>query len=382
MSRILEIIETPTSFRSGIHYHRTLVPLKSLRSRGHSTREVAIGQSIPDEFMEYPSVVKFGRIYPEWSKPIELMKAYQKQGKRCIYDIDDDFWYVDPSNPSSGVSNVFKDMYEGLMKQADAITTPSPVLAKKMRKLVGKKKPIYICNNGIDTEDYVERPHKNEQLVVGYMGASSHWKDLKIVLPAIKKLQENYDFLFVIQGLTSVPLESDIYESRKALQLGLLPEKKEYLKEVCAIGDMLESINLMHIPFYTPEVHPYILSRANFDIGIAPLEDTEFNNSKSCIKFYEYAAVGTPTLASDVLPYKTEVKYLAKNTTEDWYKKLEKLIVDDKFREKLAKDQQKWVLENRSLANVALEWEQACQKEGGLEVLNQKKSLLKRLLKK
>ena len=382
MSRILELIETPSSFRSGIHYHRTLVPLKALRSRGHSTREVAIGQTIPDEFMEYPSVVKFGRIYPEWSKPIEIMKAYQKQGKRCIYDIDDDFWYVDPANPSQGVSNVFKDQYEGLMQQADAITTPSPVLAKKMRKLVGKKKPIFICNNGIDTEDYVERPHGNEQLIIGYMGASSHWKDLKLILPVIKKLQEKHDFLFVIQGLTSVPLESDIYESRKALQLGLLPEKKEYLKDVSAIGDMLDTINLMHIPFYTPELHPHILSRANFDIGLAPLEDTEFNSSKSCIKYYEYAAVGTPTLASDVLPYKTEVTYLAKNTFDDWYKKLEKLIVDKEFREKLAKDQQKWVLANRSLANVALEWELVTQKDSPMKTLNQQKGLLKRLLRK
>jgi len=251
-----------------------------------------------------------------------------------------------------------------------------------MRKLVGKNKPIFICNNGIDPDDYVERPHANQELVVGYMGASSHWKDLKIILPAIKKLQEKYDFLFVIQGLTSVPLESDIYESRKALQLGLLPEKKEYLKEVCAIGDMLDNIKLMHIPFYTPELHPTILSRADFDIGLAPLEDTEFNNSKSCIKYYEYAAVGTPTLASDVLPYKTEVTYLAKNTTEDWYKKLEKLIVDKDFREKLAKDQQKWVKENRSLANVALEWEKACQRPSPMNVLNQSKSLLRKLLRK
>ncbi len=58
------------------------------------------------------------------------------------------------------------------------------------------------------------------------------------------------------------------------------------------------------------------------------------------------------------------------------------MIVDEEFREKLAKDQQKWVLANRSLANVALEWELATQKDSPMKTLNQQKGLLKRLLKK
>jgi len=101
------------------------------------------------------------------------------------------------------------------------------------------------------------------------------------------------------------------------------------------------------------------------------LEDNEFNRGKSCIKFYEYAAVGTATIASDVEPYKSECDYRAKNTTEDWYQKIKKLIVDEQFRLDLVKKQQKWVKENRSIDKIGLEWELACQKEGGLPVLSQ-----------
>ena len=55
---------------------------------------------------------------------------------------------------------------------------------------------------------------------------------------------------------------------------------------------------------------------------------------------------------------------------------LEKLIVDENFRKDLAKKQQDWVKENRDVKKVAIDWEIACQKEGGLPVLNQDKSLI------
>ena len=93
----------------------------------------------------------------------------------------------------------------------------------------------------------------------------------------------------------------------------------------------------------------------------------------SCIKNNEYASVGTAVLSSDILPYKDEVSYRAKNNFKDWYKKLKKLIVDKGFREDLAQKQFKWVKENRSIDKVAIDWELACQKKGGLKVLNQKK---------
>ena len=77
------------------------------------------------------------------------------------------------------------------------------------------------------------------------------------------------------------------------------------------------------------------------------------------------------TISSDVLPYSDEVGYCAKNTFKDWYNKLEKLIVDKEFRNKLLAKQQAWVKENRSLSKIAVEWEKACQREGGAPILNQ-----------
>jgi hypothetical protein len=168
--------------------------------------------------------------------------------------------------------------------------------------------------------------------------------------------------------------------------MNVQPERNSYFRSALDFYSKLKNLRMLHVPFAPPELHPSILSRSSFDIGLCPLQDTEFNKAKSAIKFYEYAAVGAVTLASDVGPYVDEVNYRAKNTKKDWIKKLEKLIVDKEFREKLRQQQYDYVYKNRNIGGVAdplkpekhhpgigLDWELACQLPGGLSVNNQRR---------
>jgi len=361
------------AFMSGIWAHRNETPCSALSKRGHGVKQVAIGNEVPEHLMEWPDVVIFGRTYPSQYDPIKIMRDYKKAGKRVLYDMDDDFWAVAKDNPSVLVSNAHKDQYEGMIEEADAVISPSPVLLKKFKKNF-KKKEAYLAPNGIDFEIYKERPHENEDtLKIGYMGAASHWKDLQLIGGVIADLQKKYDFLFTIYGLTGEALESAIYTYNKILAHKFQPEKAAYHQAALDFYKQLEGTRMWHVPFMPPELHPKTLSMCDLDIGLAPLEDTEFNRGKSNIKFYEYASVDTVTLASDVKPYNTEVNYTAKNTHKDWYNKLEKLIVDKEFRLKKLKEQKDWVKEHRSIDAIGLDWELACQKpsKSGLKVLNQ-----------
>lgn len=368
-------MDSVLAFNSGIWFHRNEIPSVALEKRGHSIKQVAIGKTIPDEFYDWADVVVFGRAYNHTYDPIGAMKEFKRRGKRVIYDLDDDYWNVPKDNPSYLVSTAFKDQYEGMIREADAVITPSKVLAKKFKKYF--KKQIFICPNGIDFDSeriyqYKERPHEHsEMLKIGYMGGASHWKDLKLVGEVLAALSKKYEFLFVIYGMVGEPLEAAVYNANKMLQFSLQPEKTAYFMQLIDFYKQLQNMRMWHVPFMPPELHPKTLSSVDFDIGLAPLEKNEFNSGKSCVKFYEYAAVGTVTLASDVEPYSEEVNYLAKNTYADWYKKLEKLIVDEKFRNELLAKQQKWVRENRSTNAIGLSWELALQRPGGMKVLNQ-----------
>lgn len=368
--KVTFIADRPDAYIHGIWFHRIHQPAKALEMRGHATRQISIG-TFTEEQMEWPDVVVFGRTYPQQYDPIKDMREFKKRGKRVIYDMDDDFWQVAKDNPSKLVSSALKDQYEGMIKEADAVITPSNVLAKKFKKYFKKK--IFICPNGVNLEEYLERPHLDKPLTIGYMGASSHWKDLQIIGEVMKDLSKKYDFIFTIYGLTGEPIESAMYFYRKTLLNNFAPEKNEYYRSALEFYKTLSGMTMYHTPFMPPELHPKTMSGCDFDIGLAPLEDTVFNRGKSCVKFYEYAAVGTAVIASDVLPYSEEVDYRAKNTHKDWYKKIEKLIVDEDYRKKLASKQQEWVKKNRSLTAIGLPWELACQREGikGLTSSNQ-----------
>lgn len=361
------------AFMSGIWAHRIETPCAALAKRGHAVKQVAIGNEIPEHLLEWPDTVVFGRAYPSQYDPVKFMRQYKKLGKRVLYDMDDDFWSVADDNPSVLVSNAHKDQYEAMIKEADAVISPSPVLLKKFKKYF-KKRESFFCPNGIDDQLYKERPHQNEEtLKIGYMGAASHWKDLQLIGEVIAELQQKHDFLFTIYGLTGEPLESAIYTYNKILAHNFQPEKAAYHRAAIDFYKQLEGSRMWHVPFMPPELHPKTLAMCDLDIGLAPLEDTEFNRGKSNIKFYEYASVGTVTLASDVEPYNTEVNYLTKNTKKDWTKKLEKLITDPNFRQKTLLKQQDWVKRNRSLDAIGIDWELACQRPSNMKVLNQTK---------
>jgi len=352
--KILYMLNSPYDFKGGCYFYRNFIPGRQLKKKGHVVREAVLGSSITDELLNYPDVVIFSRTYAV--DPLAVMRKFKKANKRVIYEVDDCLWEVNPDNPSAAVATEQRHQYETLMKEVDAITTTTEILKKKLSKL---NKNIFVCPNGIDLDYFKERPHENKQLVIGYAGAASHWADLQLTTQVLADLQKKHKFQFVILGMTGAPIDDEMYGYDQIINRGLQPEKNAYMKAALKWYDIVKKMDFMHIPFFSPELYGMALQRCDMDIGIAPLKDNDFNHSKSCVKFYEYATLGTVTIASKVLPYKNEVNYLAKNTYKSWYKKLEKLIVDKPFREKLLKEQRRFVRENRLMGETVKAWEKA-----------------------
>jgi glycosyltransferase involved in cell wall biosynthesis/2-polyprenyl-3-methyl-5-hydroxy-6-metoxy-1,4-benzoquinol methylase len=99
----------------------------------------------------------------------------------------------------------------------------------------------------------------------------------------------------------------------------------------------------------------------NVDINLAPLEiNNPFTESKSDLKYFEAAALGVPTVASDIAPYQESIRhgengYLCQ-TEDDWYRCLARLIEEPDLRGEMGSQARKDVFEKcttrRSAANL------------------------------
>lgn len=347
-------------WKSGCWLYRCRIPQVELKARGHEIQFILPGKEMAQKWLDYPDVVVFGVYGGLYNFDIvPLMKKYKELGKKVIYDLDDDIFTINPDNPSKAQAKKQEKKAKECLREADAITTTTKVLQKKFRKY---NKNVIVCPNALDFSKFPEEEYENKKLKIGYTGAASHWGDLSLVLDVLLKLQKKHDFLFVLQGMCGRPIVAEIYNYQMILKQELEPEKKHFFEASLKTYEKLKKLNYIHIPFYPPELYPSVLGQLNLDIGICPLKNNEFNHSKSCIKFYEYATVGTATLASKVLPYKREVGYCAKNTSSDWYNKLEKLIIDKKFRQKLLAKQQKFVREHNDIKEIIKKWEKTFKK--------------------
>ncbi len=175
-----------------------------------------------------------------------------------------------------------------------------------------------------------------------------------MVIDVIDELQREYDFEFYLQGISQSPLRAQIYVWEEQLKRGMIaPQHYEFVHGAIKLwGKLIEMKHFEHIPFYPAGLYPDILREMNLDIGICPLIESEFSRFKSCVKFYEYASVGTFTIASNVLPYSKEVNCL----TNEWGTMLKGMIDGVDLRKAKLKEQMEFTLLKRDIRKIGDQW--------------------------
>jgi hypothetical protein len=94
-------------------------------------------------------------------------------------------------------------------------------------------------------------------------------------------------------------------------------------------------------------------SRAGYDIGLAPLPDDDFYRSKTNNKFREYGACGIAGIFSCNEVYCRCVRHevsglLVANADDDWYRAIERLIVDESLRMRIRRQAWQYVSEHHA----------------------------------
>lgn len=328
----------------GCGFYRMLMPANWIMKKGLANVKISNGWNM--EEVKWANVIIIQR--PSDWQAYDAIEEAKSMGKKIVFEIDDLLQLVNPNNYAYEYwtpigANLGRSL--NLMKLCNAVTTTTPRLANEYALF---NRRMFVIPNYLDPDlwnqpkswstkewnDYYKR--KNDDIIrIGWTGAASHRQDLEMISGIITKLCKKYkNVQFSMLGFTPKEIFSTI-----PLREGTCPH--------CGAEGQLEADKGVPVLEY-----PDKLKSMAFDIGIAPIIETGFNECKSDLKLKEYAAIGVPVVASNIKPYSESLKdgvgkrgYLASNG-KDWYNYLEMLILDKDLRERLGKNNRRWYEEN------------------------------------
>lgn len=316
--------------------YRVLNKAEQLRKHGFAVKVVNLSDFQLSMAQNASHIVIYrSPISPELLRLCHLAKEY---GKPVFFDIDDlvfDTVYTDQLSYTQGLNSVEKGNYDAgvrnygyMLENCDGAITSTNELQEELYKYQSK----VLLNRNLASDDliaissqYIKDYSQTSDIVkIGYFsGSISHNENFELIKPAIKQLLTKYSNVQLhIVGILDIPQDMKPFENQIVTH---------------------DYVDWDKLPALISEV----------DINLAPLVDSIFNRAKSEIKWIEAALVKVPTVASKIGAFSDavvdgETGLLA--TDEEWFDKLEALVLSPELRQKIADAAYRAVLENCTLS--------------------------------
>ena len=217
-------------------------------------------------------------------------------GKR-LFDVDDAIWLPYKSSFS-----------ERIVSHCDGVIAGNRFLAAHYEKLGAR---VWTVPTSVDTNGWKPPTHKREmeEWTVGWIGT---WSNSK--------------YLY----LAEEPL-ADFLAEHPEVRLLIVCDRKPAFIKIPA--------NRWHFARWSPDREIGLVQE--MDVGIMPLEDTEWSRGKCGFKMLSYMAVGLPVVVSPVgvnqeILARDEVGFAAR-TAGDWYEALRRLYEDREMATRIGK---------------------------------------------
>ena len=316
--------------------YRVLNKAEQLRKHGFAVKVVNLSDFQLSRAQNASHIIIYrSPISPELLRLCHLAKEY---GKPVFFDIDDlvfDTVYTDQLSYTQGLNSVEKGNYDAgvrnygyMLENCDGAITSTNQLQEELYKYQSK----VLLNRNLASDDliaissqYIKDYSQTSDIVkIGYFsGSISHNENFELIKPAIKQLLKKYSNVQLhIVGILDIPEDMKPFENQIVTH---------------------DYVDWDKLPALISEV----------DINLAPLVDSIFNRAKSEIKWIEAALVKVPTVASKIGAFSDavvdgETGLLA--TDEQWFDKLETLVLSPELRQKIAEAAYRAVLENCTLS--------------------------------
>jgi glycosyltransferase involved in cell wall biosynthesis len=252
---------------------------------------------------------------------LEFIKLARESGVPSIFHIDDDLLAVpmalgkskyDHYNHPSRIAGL-----RAALNASDLVYASTPPLAGRLvaHRVSAPVVSVQVCCS-IDP-DWLRPTLPATGPVIGYMGTGGHSRDLAMIMPVLTDLmRRNPTLRFETFGTIKPPTELKAFGARYAHHPGVA--------DYAAFAEKLRELGWW--------------------IGLAPLEDNEFNGCKTDTKWVEYSFAGMAVVASDLPMYRSACAnncgFVARSA-EQWHQALSRLIADATLRRELVRHAQR-----------------------------------------
>ena len=252
-----------------------------------------------------------------------IAKMARRIGKFVIVSLDDDLLNLPKSNPSMPWR---RKSTKRAIENADVLISSSPHILRKYQDWTVQKRSAQIDTIVREEEisKYLPDSAEDRPVKIVYAANPSHYTLFNsYILPIMKYLAERYasklQFTFV----------------------GVRPELDAYKPY----------FDIRYIKGMPLSEYRTFMQEERFDIGLAPLHDSEFAKCKYFNKYLEYTLSAIVGVYSKVEPYTYVVKdgengFLAQNTEADWLKTMCRAIDEHELRKIVLQNAQNHVRES------------------------------------
>jgi glycosyltransferase involved in cell wall biosynthesis len=325
-----------------------------------------------------------------------LNAKFKSLGIISIMDLDD-HWSPGPHHPAYLlIKNAEIDVkIHNNLRLAQNITTTTDIFAAEIAKV---NKNVFVLANAIDPTEKQFTPNlepSTGRIRIGWLGGSSHLKDLELLNGVVGKLRtdgllDKVQFVlcgFDLRGThTSIdangqhtsrpiaPIETVWYQYERIFTddyKSVSPEYKSFLMSFQK-GEYPNVSNEPYRRVWTKPISTYAGNYNLFDISLAPLEDNVFNKVKSQLKVIESGFHKKALIAQDFGPYQIDLVNAIQfgggfnengnailidtnKNTKDWYAAIKKLILEPEQVIKLQNNLYNSVKDVYSMDNVTAE---------------------------